>query len=216
MQSDKSKEKILRRIKKALKKTPIEQVEHIDKPFLIEMDKPVIEYFTQQLEKIQGEVIRCTDSDGLKIQLANAIKSRNKDIDVKPYCIDKNIQQLLKSAEIDFTDTEEDFKSMNIGISRPEYLVARTGSVIFASAQDSGRRINVYPPVHFIIANENQIVPELEDALIGIRERYDTIPSTISVITGPSRTADIEKTLIIGAHGPKDFVVFLVKKNFFK
>jgi L-lactate dehydrogenase complex protein LldG len=51
-----------------------------------------------------------------------------------------------------------------------------------------------------------------EDALVAMQEKYgNSLPSTISTITGPSRTADIEKTLVLGAHGPKEFIVFLVK-----
>jgi L-lactate dehydrogenase complex protein LldG len=55
------------------------------------------------------------------------------------------------------------------------------------------------------------LVNDLKQALAGIKQKYaDNIPSMISVITGPSRTADIEKTLIMGAHGPKEIYVFLI------
>ncbi len=63
-----------------------------------------------------------------------------------------------------------------------------------------------------MIAYTSQLVPDLKDALAGIREKYgNKIPSMISVITGPSRTADIEKTLVMGAHGPKEIYVFLTE-----
>ena len=71
--------------------------------------------------------------------------------------------------------------------------------------------MNVFPETHLIYARASQLVPELKDALKGIKERYGKeLPSMISMITGPSRTADIEKTLVMGAHGPRQLYVFMV------
>ena len=100
--------------------------------------------------------------------------------------------------------------SAKIGITRCEFLIARLGSIIISSKQD-GRRINIYPEVHIVLALASQLVPDLKDALKSIRKKYaDGLPSMISVITGPSRTADIEKTLVMGAHGPKELYVFFI------
>jgi L-lactate dehydrogenase complex protein LldG len=85
---------------------------------------------------------------------------------------------------------------------------------MISSGQMSGRRLNVYPEIHVVIAYSSQLVPDLKQALAGIRQRYaERIPSLISVITGPSRTADIEKTLVMGAHGPRELFVFLVEDS---
>ena len=68
-----------------------------------------------------------------------------------------------------------------------------------------------FPESHIVIANVSQVVPELRDALSGIKKKYaGNFPSQITTITGPSRTADIEKTLVMGAHGPKELYVFMV------
>src|SRR5262249_43068275 len=92
-----------------------------------------------------------------------------------------------------------------------ECLVARTGSVIISSRQMSGRRLPFFPDVHVVLAYTSQLVGEIKDALQLIKLKYgDQIPSMITAITGPSRTADIEKTLVKGAHGPKEIFVFLV------
>jgi L-lactate dehydrogenase complex protein LldG len=65
-----------------------------------------------------------------------------------------------------------------------------------------------------VIAFSSQLVPDLKQALGDIKLKYSTrIPSLISVITGPSRTADIEKTLVMGAHGPCELFVFLVEDS---
>ncbi len=101
-----------------------------------------------------------------------------------------------------------------MGITFCEFLIARFGSIMISSGQRSGRRLNVFPEIHIVFAKTSQIVPELKDALTGMKERYDrNMPSLVSVITGPSRTADIEKTLVMGAHGPKELYVFLVDEN---
>ena len=69
----------------------------------------------------------------------------------------------------------------------------------------------VYPETHLVVAKASQVVAELKDALVGIKMKYqDNFPSQITTITGPSRTADIEKTLVMGAHGPKNLYVFMI------
>jgi L-lactate dehydrogenase complex protein LldG len=92
-----------------------------------------------------------------------------------------------------------------------ESLVARTGSIVLSSASQSGRTVSVYAPVHVCIAFTRQLVYEVKDALQAVKEKYGTaIPSLISFASGPSRTADIEKTLVTGVHGPKEVYLFLV------
>ena len=67
------------------------------------------------------------------------------------------------------------------------------------------------PPTHHAIAKRDQIVPDLVSAMALLRKRYDKRwPSALSVITGPSRTADIEKILVLGAHGPKRIALYFV------
>ncbi len=80
-----------------------------------------------------------------------------------------------------------------------------------SSALATGRRLFVYPETHIVIASASQVVAELKDGLSGMKQKYaGNFPSQITVITGPSRTADIEKTLVMGAHGPKELFVLLI------
>jgi L-lactate dehydrogenase complex protein LldG len=77
-----------------------------------------------------------------------------------------------------------------------------------------GRSMTVFPPVHVVVAFTSQLVPDLKSAFQLIKNKYNgKLPSMLSAITGPSRTADIEKTLVLGAHGPKELYVFLVQDN---
>jgi L-lactate dehydrogenase complex protein LldG len=71
----------------------------------------------------------------------------------------------------------------------------------------------VYAPVHICIAKTSQVVYEVKDAIQFLQKKYgDNLPSMISFATGPSRTADIEKTLVVGVHGPKEVYCFMLDK----
>ncbi len=106
---------------------------------------------------------------------------------------------------------KEDLPEADVSITSCEALIARTGSIMMSSAQESGRTVSVYAPVHICIAFTNQLVYDIRDGIELMTEKYkNKIPSFITLATGPSRTADIEKTLVVGVHGPKDVYVFLV------
>ncbi|NQU11234.1 lactate utilization protein [bacterium] len=104
-----------------------------------------------------------------------------------------------------------DVRQAELGVTSCDCLVALSGSVVLTARAAGGRALSVLPPVHLVIATRDQLVPDLDTALVLVRERYeDRWPSNLTVITGPSRTADIEKILVLGAHGPKRLVVHLM------
>ena len=165
--------------------------------------------FKNELELINGQCILCDNESDLYARLSSFVLQ--KEIPYL-YCLDSYVSTQLSAYHIPFSNDKTDFDGMQAGITGCEFLVARTGSVVVSSASESGRQMNVFPPVHIVLAHISQLVDYPEDAYVAIQEKYgDAIPSSISTITGPSRTADIEKTLVLGAHGPKEFVVFLCK-----
>jgi L-lactate utilization protein LutC len=90
-----------------------------------------------------------------------------------------------------------------------EALVAQTGSVL-VSAANGGRQATVIAPVHIVVAKLNQLVPDLEAVFALVYKRgMASKNSYVCLITGSSRTADIEKILIMGAHGPRRLIVVL-------
>jgi L-lactate dehydrogenase complex protein LldG len=94
-------------------------------------------------------------------------------------------------------------------ITTGEALVAQTGSV-FISAACGGRGAIVVAPVHIVVATREQLVPDLEAAFARLRQRGAMEAfSYACLITGSSRTADIEKLLVMGAHGPRRFIVVM-------
>ena len=163
--------------------------------------------FKNELEAINGKCVLCEN----EILLYSQIKNFCSEYGVKKmFCRDSYLAGQLDKNQIAYTQNEAEFESIDAGITGCEFLVARTGSVIVSSASPSGRQMHAFPPVHIVVAHVSQLVDYLSDAYALIQEKYgEYLPSAITTITGPSRTADIEKTLVLGAHGPKELVVFL-------
>jgi len=102
-----------------------------------------------------------------------------------------------------------DVRQADLGVTGCDCLLARTGSIAVSTRNAGGRALSVLPPVHLVIARRDQLVPDLTAALALWQQRYDRHwPSNLSVITGASRTGDIEKILVMGAHGPKRLVLY--------
>ena len=89
--------------------------------------------------------------------------------------------------------------------------VAETGSVVLLSSDKSPTSLNFLPDVHIVIVDKDQLVSHIEDVWLKLRA-LDKVPRTVNFITGPSKTADVEQTLQIGAHGPRDLHVILIAK----
>ena len=95
------------------------------------------------------------------------------------------------------------------GITECDALVAQTGGVLITARSAGGRALSVLPPHHVVLATRAQMVPDLPAAYAVLRRRYGTdFPSFMTFITGPSRTGDIERILVLGAHGPKRLTIF--------
>ncbi len=97
----------------------------------------------------------------------------------------------------------------DVGISECDALIAQTGTVLITSRSAGGRALSCLPPHHVVIARREQLVADLPAAFALLKQRHGAnYPSMISFITGPSRTGDIERILVLGAHGPKKLTIF--------
>jgi L-lactate dehydrogenase complex protein LldG len=170
------------------------------------MPDDLLATFKTELETIAG-IVAIADSDqGLLDALELFLAERNI---ASIYCLDTELNKTIGD-QLKVDNSEAAFTDMEAAITRCECLIARTGSIIVSSAHESGRRLNVFPPIHVVWANASQLVPFVDDALKLVHERYSNeLPSQITVVTGASRTADIEKTLVMGAHGPKELLVLV-------
>jgi L-lactate dehydrogenase complex protein LldG len=117
--------------------------------------------------------------------------------------------------EMQYTEERPDSKSLekcSVGITACDALIGQTGSILLTSRSAGGRALSVLPPHHLVIARADQLVPDLPAAFELLSARYgENYPSFITFITGPSRTGDIERILVLGAHGPKNLTVILIQ-----
>ncbi len=211
MQDSTPREKVLKKIRNAL-------IHKTNQPFLnIDVDKSVYvvspdspeEQFAKAFTKVGGQFVFCENE--LEF-LENIISLAEQKGWKNFFCWETKITDLMDQCDFPYQQKEnENFEEGMIGITLCEALVARLGSVMVSSRQQSGRRLPGISTTHIVLAYTSQIVQELKDGLQFIRTKYqDQLPSQIATITGPSRTADIEKTLVTGAHGPKEIFIFLV------
>lgn len=101
-----------------------------------------------------------------------------------------------------------ELETCDASITECDALIAQTGSVLVTSRSAGGRALSVLPPHHVVLARNEQLLPDLPAAFELLQRKYGpNYPSFISFITGPSRTGDIERILVLGAHGPKRLTV---------
>lgn len=97
------------------------------------------------------------------------------------------------------------FFSADVGVSGVDHVIAETGTIVLATRRDQPRSLSLLPPVHIAVARREQILADLFDLFDG-----SAPPACLSLITGPSKTGDIELKLVTGVHGPGEVHLVLV------
>ncbi len=207
-----AKENILKKIRQALSHStpiPFPQSEGNNSVFQPAGQELEVE-FAERFTALQGKFVFCINHREMIGQVSSVAKYFDWK---KVYCREEKLKAILQENAFDLC-AETDLSQCDAGITSCELLVARTGSIVMSAAQQSGRTVSVYSPVHICIAYTNQLVYDIKDGLQLLKEKYHNgLPSLITFATGPSRTADIEKTLVVGVHGPKEVYVFLVDEQ---
>lgn len=207
------KERMLKNIRQALlEKRDNPQPDFVDSPLYQEEEESLDVTFAREFTAVSGKFVYC-DSE---ISIIENLIALVEDLQLtKVYAWEKNIQDLLGHYGFPCFTGAKSFEDAEIGITTCEALIARNGSILLSNATTSGRRLSVYPPVHIVLAKASQLVMDIKYGMSLMKKRYgENIPSMVSVVTGPSRTADIEKRLVLGAHGPKELYVFLIEDRF--
>ncbi len=208
-----SREKILNRLTEAQNKRGGQNMPSPDfeSAIYLPFDSEIAESFKTNLELIGGHVFRVKNLNEAVAELKGLSQAEKL---ANLVCLQPQLQKALEG-KLEFATSMDDLQHIDVGITTCEFLVAHLGSILVSSASETGRRLNVFPETHVVIAHSGQLVNYLNDALAGMEEKYPgQLPSMITNITGPSRTADIEKTLVMGMHGPKKLFVFLADKPF--
>ena len=211
MESQGARNKILNKIKQALQSpVPVPFPDQVSEtPIFIPTDQELAIGFAQKFTDLLGTFVYCEDDGELASQLSALIKAKKWE---KIYSIESGWLDDMSEYQFDPVNTDE-LASCDASITLCEHLIARTGTIVLSSQQLSGRTCSVYAPIHICVAYTHQLVYDISDSLAQFKQEANFMPSMISYATGPSRTADIEKTLVVGVHGPKEVYCFLVDKQ---
>ena len=144
---------------------------------------------------------------------------------ISTYLRDRNLPQMIRLGEdprfenVDWTkasglttETGPSDGSHPVGLSHATFGVAETGSLILTSGAENPTTLNFLPENHIVILDAKDIEGDYEATYQRLRELYGKgrMPRTVNMITGPSRSADIEQKLLLGAHGPRSLHIIVV------
>jgi len=207
-----ARENILNRIKQALQKpvpVPFPSIEEQHSVFQPSQQELEIE-FAENFTKLQGRFSYCANHAELAAQLEQLAVQRKW---TRIFCLEENLKSSLKENGFAIAEAAQ-LSDCDASITFCEQLIARTGSMLLSSSQPEGRTSSVYAPIHICVAYTDQLVYDIADGIDQLLDKYRLdIPSLISLASGPSRTADIEKTLVVGVHGPREVFCFLLDRQ---
>lgn len=208
-----AKERMLKKIRQALlQKRDNPHSDFEDSPLYKDEEEPLDVTFAREFTQVEGNFVYC---DGEISLIENLILLAEKLQIKKILAWEPEIQKMLGQYGFPIYTTDQQLDTADAGITTCEALIARNGSIVLSNGKEAGRRLSIYPPIHIVVAKASQLVMDIKHGLQRVNEKYgDKLPSMISTITGPSRTVDIERMLVVGAHGPKELYVFLIEDRF--
>jgi L-lactate utilization protein LutC len=111
------------------------------------------------------------------------------------------------------SDARDVFFDSDLSISGADYLIAETGTVVVTARREEPRSLSLLAPVHVAVTDERQLLPDLFDLFDeSVWAERGRPPSCVTLITGPSKTGDIELRLVTGVHGPREIHVIVIRK----
>ena len=171
--------------------------------------------FCERLEAVGGHCVVATDKAEAARALAEIVSALQSSIAATRIALsDAPLLSELVSEKA-FAGTQicppvSDLFSYDVGITTAQAAIAETGTLILESEQERHRLVSLLPPVHIAVIRSADICLTIGDALQRLHANGDAMSRAITFITGPSRTADIELTLTVGVHGPKELYVIVL------
>jgi L-lactate dehydrogenase complex protein LldG len=158
-----------------------------------------------RVEALAGKACRCTDPRGF---VAAAIAGKTAVASNAPYLVDCGITSLpgVRWGITDRDELRDLCATCDIGITSADYALADTGTLVMLSSPQEARMISLLPPAHIAVVPRERILTGL-DELFSVLPHPAEASSSMVLITGPSRTADIEQILVRGVHGPGHLTV---------
>lgn len=200
---------ILSQIKKALDNKTECRYPAVESPdiFIKNSREDLTLQFQTEFTSLLGKFFLCPSVEEMRSKLKELFSMENWH---SIFCNNFALRQILDLETLPFINAEG-INGSGAALTDCECLIARTGTIVLSTAQPSGRILPIYTPVHIVIAYSYQIVPDIKDSIGLLKDKYTHhLPSMISLATGPSRTGDIEKTLVVGVHGPREVYVLLI------
>ncbi len=173
--------------------------------------------FGERLTAVGGQVHVVADAAAARVAVRDILGGRairRAVLSGHEILAEMEMEQLLARLGVEVVEVEgvggtavSAIAQADVGLTGVEYAIAASGTLVMAASPHHPRAASLLPPLHIAIARQNQLLPDLA-ALA--RQLAGGMPSGLALITGPSRTADIEQTLSIGVHGPGEVHVVLV------
>ena len=206
------KEQILAKVRNALIEKPEAMFKDIDQRTetwvpISEEDGTAVT-FAQNFKELGGIFIYLESED----EFAECLRQLAPENGWEPlWCTSPAMQALFQRYGIAYTESRErEPKQKLVAMTDCECLVAKTGSILLSDALTHSREAYALPDILLVFATTEQIVGGLKEAFRYVKKHKGEKPSQLTFITGPSRTTDIEQTLVIGANGIRQVAVFLV------
>ena len=179
---------------------------------------PLAERFAAILTRVYGECERVADlaaaaaRAGELLRAANAKRIAHSDAAEAIAVATQACAQLGGEARLlPANASRDELLQADAGITTAQLGIAETGTLVLASAAERHRLASLLPKLHVAILPVSRLVPSLGDAFAALAPAGQPSSRTITFVTGPSRTADIELELVVGVHGPSRLVVLLVE-----
>jgi L-lactate dehydrogenase complex protein LldG len=174
-----------------------------------------LDLFTRMVEAAAGTAERVAAPDDVPAAVAAFLRGHNL-----PLAIRHGDDRLLAAVPWGRAGTLDVRRGPSDGgdlaaVSRAFGAVAETGTLILTSGPDNPTTLNFLPDVHIVVVSAGDVAADFEAVMARLREHFGAglMPRTVNMITGPSRSADIEQTLILGAHGPRKLHVIVVDRG---
>lgn len=210
MKESTSREKVLKRVRDALVNSLPDPFPDTDMEGVVFHDPENIfreEIFASAFKMNGGHFVFSSDIHEMAENIRTLLKKKQIN---SLYCRERFLMDLLEAIQFPFEQDPSRLHLCDAALTGCEALVARHGCLVMSSRQQSGRRSVPAAPIHIVVASSLQIVDDIDDAMRSLEIKYgEEPPSFVTFVSGPSRTADIEKTLIYGAHGPEEIYLFL-------
>ncbi|MAC45364.1 MAG: lactate utilization protein [Oceanospirillum sp.] len=182
-------------------------------------DEDKIDLFQQKIESVHAEVHRVSKDnwlDKLK-ELAQAKGLNNMlvpqqaqvGVDVRADWSEDGLPELLSYDQPIEGWKAELFSNVDGAVTDVRSAVAETGSLVLWPDNDQPRLMTLVPPIHFAILDAGQLKNTFHEVIVSEGWVQQGMPTNALLISGPSKTADIEQTLAYGVHGPKELIVLI-------